>query len=95
MLYFSITGLVVIHKSVTFKTGKNARLQWLRLGGRDQEVHGSKSTWANSSQNPISKKPITKKMAGGVTQGGGPEFKPCSTAKKRNWGKKSINTHPK
>jgi hypothetical protein len=30
-------------------------------GGRDQEDHGSKSDWANSAQDPISKKPITKK----------------------------------
>jgi hypothetical protein len=30
-------------------------------GGRDQEDGGSKPAWANSSQDPISKKPITKK----------------------------------
>jgi hypothetical protein len=30
-------------------------------GGRDQEDYGSKSAWANSSQDPILKKPITKK----------------------------------
>jgi hypothetical protein len=29
-------------------------------GGRDQEDHSSKSAQANSSQDPISKKPITK-----------------------------------
>jgi hypothetical protein len=29
-------------------------------GGRDQEDHSSKPAWANSSQDPISKKPITK-----------------------------------
>jgi hypothetical protein len=29
--------------------------------GRDQEDHGSKPAWANSSQDPVSKKPITKK----------------------------------
>jgi hypothetical protein len=28
--------------------------------GRDQEDRGSKSAWANSSQNPILKTPITK-----------------------------------
>jgi hypothetical protein len=44
------------------------------LGGRDQEDHSSKPAWANSSQDPISKTPITKKGAGGVAQG--PEFKP-------------------
>jgi hypothetical protein len=30
-------------------------------GGRDQENRGSKPAWANSSEDPISKKPITKK----------------------------------
>jgi hypothetical protein len=30
-------------------------------GGRDQEDHGSKPAWANSSQYPILKKPLTKK----------------------------------
>jgi hypothetical protein len=30
------------------------------LGGRDQEHHGSKPAQANSSRDPISKKPITK-----------------------------------
>jgi hypothetical protein len=35
------------------------------LGGRDQENHGLKPAWANSSQDPILKTPITKK-AGGV-----------------------------
>jgi hypothetical protein len=30
-------------------------------GRRDQKDHGSKSDWANSLQDPISKKPITKK----------------------------------
>jgi hypothetical protein len=33
-------------------------------GGRDQEDHGSKPAWVNSSWNPISKKPITKKAGG-------------------------------
>jgi hypothetical protein len=42
-----------------------------------QEAEGdfsSRPDQANSSQEPISKKPITKK-AGGVAQGIGPEFK--------------------
>jgi hypothetical protein len=52
-------------------------------GGRDQEDHGSKPAWANSSQDPVSKKPITKKRAGGVAQGGGPEFKPQYHEKKK------------
>jgi hypothetical protein len=30
-------------------------------GGRDQEDHSLKPSWANSSWDPISKKPITKK----------------------------------
>jgi hypothetical protein len=30
-------------------------------GGRDQEDHSSKPDWANSSQDPISKTPSTKK----------------------------------
>jgi hypothetical protein len=30
-------------------------------GGRDQEDHGSKPVWANSSRDPILKKHITKK----------------------------------
>jgi hypothetical protein len=42
-------------------------------GGRDQEDHGLKPVWANSLQ-PYVKTTITKK-AGGVAQGGGPEFK--------------------
>jgi hypothetical protein len=50
---------------------------------------GSKPTQANSSQDPISKKPITKKKkkkkkrAGGVTQGLRPEFKPQYYKKER------------
>jgi hypothetical protein len=38
---------------------------------------------ANSSQDPILKKPITKR-AGGVAQGVGPEFKPQYHKKKKN-----------
>jgi hypothetical protein len=38
-------------------------------GSRDQEDRGSKPTSANSSQDPISKKPIKKKKrAGGEVQ---------------------------
>jgi hypothetical protein len=52
-------------------------------GGRDKEDQGLKPAWANSSQDPISKIPITK-IADGVVQGEGPEFKPqyCKTNKK-------------
>jgi hypothetical protein len=34
-------------------------------GGSDQEDHGSKPAWANSLWDPISTKPITKKVEGG------------------------------
>jgi hypothetical protein len=46
------------------------------LGGRDQEDHGSKPIWENSSQDPILKKTNTKEgCTGGVAQGVGPKFK--------------------
>jgi hypothetical protein len=38
--------------------------------------HSLKPAQANSSPDPISKNPITKNWASGVTQGEGPEFKP-------------------
>jgi hypothetical protein len=44
-------------------------------GGRDQEDRGPKSTQANSSVRPYLEEPFKKNRAGGVTQGGGPEFK--------------------
>jgi hypothetical protein len=44
-------------------------------GGRDQEDCSLKPTWANSSQDPISKKTHHKKRAGGVAQGIGSVFK--------------------
>jgi hypothetical protein len=44
-------------------------------GGRDQEDHNLKPGQANSSQDPISKIPNTRRI-GGVAQGVGPEFKP-------------------
>jgi hypothetical protein len=43
-------------------------------GGREQEDSGLKTAQKSSLQNPISKTPSQKK-AGGVAQGGGPEFK--------------------
>jgi hypothetical protein len=43
-------------------------------GGRDQEDHHSKSARANSSQDPILKKP-SQKWAGGVAQIVSLEFK--------------------
>jgi hypothetical protein len=51
-------------------------------GGRDQEDRSSKPAWANSSQDPISKVPNTKR-AGGVARGVGPEFKPQYQKKKK------------
>jgi hypothetical protein len=51
-------------------------------GGRDQEDRGLKLAQANSSQDPISKIPITK-SAGGVPLGEGPEFKPQCHKKDR------------
>jgi hypothetical protein len=44
-------------------------------GGRDQEDHSSKPVQANSLRDLILKKTITKKKAGEVAQGIGPEFK--------------------
>jgi hypothetical protein len=54
-------------------------------GGRDQEGHGLKEKPAqgNSSRDPLSKIPITKK-AGGVAQGEGPEFKSQYLKKKKH-----------
>jgi hypothetical protein len=44
-------------------------------GGRDQEARSSKPAQANSARDP--KNPShTKKKAGGVAQGVGPELKP-------------------
>jgi hypothetical protein len=43
--------------------------------GRDQEDHGLKLAWANSSWDPILKKKKNPKRASGVVQGVGPEFK--------------------
>jgi hypothetical protein len=55
-----------------------ARCWWLMpvySGGRDQEDCGSKPAWANSLQDPMPKKPITKKgwWSGSSVD---PEFKP-------------------
>jgi hypothetical protein len=55
-------------------------------GGRDQEEHISKSAHAISSRDPISKKPITIKVkggVGGVAQDVDPEFKPQYHQKKK------------
>jgi hypothetical protein len=37
------------------------------LGGRGQEAHSSKPAWANSSKDPLSKIPNTKRT-GGIVQ---------------------------
>jgi hypothetical protein len=54
---------------------------------RDQDARGLKPAQKNILQNPISKKPITKKEnkrgAGGVAPGIGPEFNPQHTHKKK------------
>jgi hypothetical protein len=47
---------------------------------KDQEDQGSNPAQANSLQDPLSKKPITRKRAGGMAQGIGPELN-ISTAK--------------
>jgi hypothetical protein len=60
-------------------------------GGRDQEDHGSKPAWANSSHDPISKKTLHKNRAGRVAQGEGPEFKPQYHKKKKKKKKTQIN----
>jgi hypothetical protein len=75
-----------IYKGIKFEFSHN---QWLNTynpsysGGRDQEDQGSKPARANSSRDPSSKKPITKKQAGGVAQGVGP-----NTTKRK---KKNLN----
>jgi hypothetical protein len=45
------------------------------LGGRNQEHHSSKPAKANSSKDPISKKPITKKKGWWSGSRYRPEFK--------------------
>jgi hypothetical protein len=52
-------------------------------GGRDQEHCGSKPARANSSQDPIVKRNPSRKRAGGVAQGEGPEFEPQYHKKKK------------
>jgi hypothetical protein len=54
-------------------------------GGRDQEDRNLKLAQANSSRDPILKKP-TQKKAGGVVQGVGREFKLQNNNKKKNLG---------
>jgi hypothetical protein len=51
-------------------------------GGRDQEEHGSKQAWENSSKDPISKN-TSQNGAGGVAQDVGTEFKPQYCKKKK------------
>jgi hypothetical protein len=53
------------------------------LGGRDQEDRGLKPTWANSSQDPISKKSHHER-AGRVAHGVDLEFK-LQYQKKKNY----------
>jgi hypothetical protein len=60
-------------------------------GGRDQEDHGSKTVWANSSRDPVSNNP-SQERAGGVAQGVGPEIKPSTTKKKKERKKRKKNS---
>jgi hypothetical protein len=63
-------------------------------GGRDQEDGGSKPALANSSRDPILKNP-SQKMAGGVAQDKGSEFKPqyhTHTQKKKKKKKKGVES---
>jgi hypothetical protein len=46
------------------------------IPARERENWGLKPALANSSGDPILKKPITKKKAGGVVQGESPQYKP-------------------
>jgi hypothetical protein len=57
-------------------------------GGRDAENHGSKPAWANSAQDPISRKPITAKGCGVAHNS---EFKP-QYRKKKEKKKKKLKT---
>jgi hypothetical protein len=59
-------------------------------GGRDQKDHSSKAGQANSSGDPISRKPV-KKRAGRVAQGEGPEFKPQNLKKKKRKKRNSVH----
>jgi hypothetical protein len=55
----------------------SAGRQWLTpVILANQEDRGSKPAWANSSQDPISKKNLHKNSAGGVARGERLEFKP-------------------
>jgi hypothetical protein len=56
-------------------------------GGRDKEDLGSMPAWANSSQDPISKKPISKN-GWWCGSGLGSEFKPQYCKKKKRRKKK-------
>jgi hypothetical protein len=60
------------------------------LGGRDQEDHVSNPAWANSSQDPISKKTHHKKRSGGVAQGVSPGLKP---QKKKTGKRQTLTNH--
>jgi hypothetical protein len=61
-------------------------------GDREQEDHGSKPARANSLRDPISKKPITKRVDG-VAQGEGPEFKPQCRKRKKKKRKETVRAH--
>jgi hypothetical protein len=52
-------------------------------GGRDQEDHGSKPAWANSSARPYLEKKKSYTRVGGMAHGVGPEFKSQYCKKKK------------
>jgi hypothetical protein len=61
-------------------------------GGKDQEDHGLKPAWANSSSETLPPKNPSQKRAGRVAQGVSPEFKPQYCKKKKK--KKSTEKVP-
>jgi hypothetical protein len=67
----SIICIIIIPEGKERENGTEKKRSWVLVahacnpsysGGRDQEGCGLKPTWANSSQDPILKKPITKQM---------------------------------
>jgi hypothetical protein len=75
---------MVTFSKISRKTGASGSCCNLSYsGGGDQEDCSSKPAWTNSLRDPISKKKISQKRAGGVAQGVGPEFKPQYRKKKK------------
>jgi hypothetical protein len=59
-------------------------------GGKHQEDLNLKSAGQIALRDPILKKPITKKRAGGVAQGEGPELKPQYRVRNVDFSGKSV-----